>query len=48
LSPLSEDFVIIDDCKEYICAALEDYSRQLDYLKKEMDQSAKHGAAYQE
>jgi hypothetical protein len=31
--------VIIDDYKEDICGALENYSRQLDDPKKEMDQS---------
>ncbi|RFU35892.1 hypothetical protein B7463_g462, partial [Scytalidium lignicola] len=31
---------IIDDFKEEICAALEDYSRNIDQLKKEMDESS--------
>ncbi|RDA83173.1 hypothetical protein CP532_4937 [Ophiocordyceps camponoti-leonardi (nom. inval.)] len=33
------DFVVIDDFKEEICGALEDYSRSIDKLKKEMDES---------
>ncbi|EME81646.1 uncharacterized protein MYCFIDRAFT_32864 [Pseudocercospora fijiensis CIRAD86] len=41
LIPFFPDFVIIDDFKEEICAALEDYSRQIDELKREMDESAK-------
>lgn len=40
LIPFFPDFVIIDDFKEEICAALEDYSRRIDELKKEMDDSA--------
>lgn len=40
LIPFFPDFVIIDDFKEEICAALEDYSRRIDELKKEMDESA--------
>ena len=31
------DFVVIDDFKEEICGALEDYSVHIDHLKKEMD-----------
>ncbi|EOD47588.1 putative vacuolar protein sorting protein [Neofusicoccum parvum UCRNP2] len=45
LIPFFPDFVVIDDFKEEICAALEEYSRQIDALKKEMDEStltAKH------
>lgn len=41
LIPFFPDFVIIDDFKEEICAALEDYSRQIDDLKREMDESAR-------
>ncbi|WPG97310.1 Hypothetical protein R9X50_00008400 [Acrodontium crateriforme] len=41
LIPFFPDFVIIDDFKEEICAALEEYSRQIDTLKTEMDESAK-------
>ncbi|KAK5121856.1 hypothetical protein LTR85_004427 [Meristemomyces frigidus] len=40
LIPFFPDFIIIDDFKEEICAALEDYSRQIDDLKREMDESA--------
>ena len=40
LIPFFPDFVIIDDFKEEICAALEDYSRRIDELKTEMDESA--------
>ncbi|KAF2718665.1 hypothetical protein K431DRAFT_274229 [Polychaeton citri CBS 116435] len=40
LIPFFPDFVIIDDFKEEICAALESYSSQIDALKREMDSSA--------
>jgi hypothetical protein len=40
LIPFFPDFVVIDDFKEEICAALEDYSRNIDTLKKEMDESS--------
>lgn len=40
LIPFFPDFIVIDDFKEEICAALEDYSRQIDDLKREMDESA--------
>ena len=40
LIPFFPDFVIIDDFKEEICAALEEYSRTIDSLKQEMDESA--------
>ena len=40
LIPFFPDFVVIDDFKEEICAALEQYSRQIDDLKREMDESA--------
>ncbi|PHH75372.1 hypothetical protein CDD80_2437 [Ophiocordyceps camponoti-rufipedis] len=33
------DFVVIDDFKDEICGALEDYSRSIDKLKQEMDES---------
>ncbi|KAI9750576.1 MAG: hypothetical protein M4579_006405 [Chaenotheca gracillima] len=45
LIPFFPDFVIIDDFKEEICTALEDYSRHIDSLKREMDdasQTAEH------
>ena len=40
LIPLLPDFVVIDDFKEEICDALEEYSRHIDSLKQEMDSSA--------
>ncbi|RDW89622.1 vacuolar membrane protein pep3 [Coleophoma cylindrospora] len=40
LIPFFPDFVVIDDFKEEICSALEDYSRNIDALKKEMDESS--------
>lgn len=40
LIPFFPDFVVIDDFKEEICIALEDYSRNIDQLKKEMDESS--------
>ena len=40
LIPFFPDFVVIDDFKEEICDALEEYSRHIDSLKQEMDVSA--------
>ncbi|QDS70037.1 hypothetical protein FKW77_003933 [Venturia effusa] len=40
LIPFFPDFVVIDDFKEEICQALEEYSQHIDSLKKEMDDSA--------
>ena len=40
LLPLLPDFVVIDDFKEEICDALQSYSRQIDALRQEMDDSA--------
>lgn len=40
LIPFFPDFVIIDDFKDEICSALEDYSRHIDDLRQEMDNSA--------
>ncbi|EMC97314.1 hypothetical protein BAUCODRAFT_446682 [Baudoinia panamericana UAMH 10762] len=40
LIPFFPDFVVIDDFKEEICAALEEYSRHIEELKREMDESA--------
>ena len=40
LIPFFPDFVIIDDFKDEICAALESYSQHIDALKSEMDDSA--------
>ncbi|KAL2419978.1 Vacuolar protein sorting-associated protein 18-like protein [Exophiala dermatitidis] len=39
LIPFFPDFVVIDDFKEEICEALEEYSRHIDTLKQEMDLS---------
>lgn len=44
LIPFFPDFVVIDDFKDEICTALEEYSRHIDSLKQEMDLSA-HTAA---
>jgi vacuolar protein sorting-associated protein 18 len=44
LIPFFPDFVVIDDFKDEICAALEEYSRQIDELKQEMDESAASAA----
>jgi tetratricopeptide (TPR) repeat protein len=40
LIPFFPDFVVIDDFKEEICQALEEYSQHIDALKLEMDDSA--------
>lgn len=40
LIPFFPDFVIIDDFKEEICTALEEYSHSIDALKREMDEAA--------
>lgn len=40
LIPFLPDFVVIDDFKEEICSALEDYSRNIDKLKRDMDESS--------
>lgn len=39
LIPFFPDFVVIDDFKDEICNALEEYSRHIDMLKQEMDSS---------
>jgi hypothetical protein len=44
LIPFFPDFVVIDDFKEEICTALEDYSRKIDELKTEMDESEETAA----
>ncbi|OAA64179.1 vacuolar protein sorting protein [Niveomyces insectorum RCEF 264] len=44
LIPFFPDFVVIDDFKDEICAALEDYSREIDGLKKDMDDSSQTAA----
>lgn len=40
LIPFFPDFVVIDDFKDEICSALEEYSRHIDSLRQEMDNSA--------
>ncbi|KAG5985382.1 hypothetical protein E4U55_003610 [Claviceps digitariae] len=40
LIPFFPDFIVIDDFKDEICQALEDYSRNIDNLKRDMDESA--------
>ena len=40
LIPFFPDFILIDDFKEEICAALEKYSKRIEELKTEMDSSA--------
>ncbi|KAF2637678.1 hypothetical protein P280DRAFT_406519 [Massarina eburnea CBS 473.64] len=44
LIPFFPDFVVIDDFKEEICTALEDYSSKIDALKQEMDESEETAA----
>ncbi|ETS79994.1 hypothetical protein PFICI_07523 [Pestalotiopsis fici W106-1] len=44
LIPFFPDFVVIDDFKDEICNALEDYSRNIDGLKQEMDESSQTAA----
>ncbi|KAK3692065.1 putative vacuolar protein sorting-associated protein [Podospora appendiculata] len=44
LIPFFPDFVVIDDFKDEICTALEDYSRNIDGLRKEMDESSQTAA----
>ncbi|KAK9470374.1 Pep3/Vps18/deep orange family-domain-containing protein [Dipodascopsis tothii] len=39
LLPFFPDFVVIDDFKDEICTALEEYSRNIELLRKEMDES---------
>ncbi|KAF6163319.1 hypothetical protein GIB67_025183 [Kingdonia uniflora] len=41
--PFFPDFALIDDFKEAICSSLEDYNKQIELLKKEMN-AATHGA----
>ena len=45
LIPFFPDFVVIDDFKDEICAALESYSKHIDGLKGEMDDSAATAAS---
>lgn len=48
LIPFFPDFVIIDDFKEEICAALESYSRSIAALDAEMDASARTAESIKE
>ncbi|KAL1995295.1 hypothetical protein VTN49DRAFT_1482 [Thermomyces lanuginosus] len=41
LIPFFPDFVVIDDFKDEICNALEEYSRHIDTIRQEMDNSAR-------
>ena len=43
--PFFPDFVVIDDFKEEICNALEDYAAHIDELKSEMDDATKNAQA---
>jgi vacuolar protein sorting-associated protein 18 len=45
LIPFFPDFVVIDDFRDEICTALEEYSRHIDALHLEMDASATTAAA---
>ena len=40
LIPLFPDFAVIDDFREDVCAQLEQYSRSIERLRREMDESA--------
>jgi hypothetical protein len=43
--PFFPDFVVIDDFKEEICNALEDYAMHIDELKSEMDDATRNAQA---
>lgn len=45
LIPFFPDFVVVDDFKDDICAALETYSRHIDSLRADMDASTATAAA---
>ena len=45
LIPFFPDFVVIDDFKDEICAALESYSRHIDRLARDMDDAAATAAS---
>ena len=47
LVPLFPDFMAIDDFKDEICSALEEYSQQVDRLKQQMDDSARSSQSIQ-
>ncbi|KAI6376527.1 hypothetical protein MCOR25_002739 [Pyricularia grisea] len=44
LIPFFPDFVVIDDFREEICTALEDYGRSIDSLRREMEESSQTAA----
>ena len=46
--PFFPDFVVIDDFKDEICAALEGYSAHIDALKAEMDETTKSAESIKE
>ncbi|EIN14075.1 hypothetical protein PUNSTDRAFT_95620 [Punctularia strigosozonata HHB-11173 SS5] len=43
--PFFPDFAVIDDFKDEICTALEDYASQIDALKGEMDEATRNADA---
>ena len=45
--PFFSDFVVIDDCKDEICAALEGYAARIEGLKDEMDEASRSALAIQ-
>jgi len=47
LVPLFPDFMAIDDFKDGICSALEEYSHEIDRLKLAMDESARSSQSIQ-
>jgi vacuolar protein sorting-associated protein 18 len=47
LVPLFPDFMAIEDFKDEICFALEEYSHQVDRLKQQMDDSARSSQSIQ-
>lgn len=46
--PFFPDFVVIDDCKDDICEALEGYAAHIEELKDEMDEASRSAAAIQQ
>ncbi len=45
LLPFFPDFVVVDDFKDEICAALEGYSAHIETLREEMEQATKSAAS---
>ena len=43
--PFFSDFVLIDDFKDEICAALEEYNRHIEQLKQDMDEATESAEA---